>query len=188
MKLKQRTRLEQLQATPKGGLKKVRGGAEKAADHKVRGQAHKVAGQVEPYTETARKVVSHRASEAWDWAEPRLEQAAETVQHDIAPRVSSALTTAAERSAPAREEALERGTAAYAALKGQPAAVQQKRRWPLAMLFFLVGGALGAAGAIFGPRLAPGQTVSAGASADGDRRNAPGREDDSSRNAQPSQT
>lgn len=164
MKLKRRTKLERVKDAPKAGLTKARGGAKKTAGKKVRGQTEMVASRLEPYAEGARKAVADRAAEAWEWAEPRLEHAAETAQDtyqkDIAPRVSTALSTAAERSAPAREEALERGTAAVAALKGEGHA-KPKRRWPLAILFFLIGGAIGAAGGVFGKRFMPDETLSA---------------------------
>lgn len=176
MKLKRRTKLERVKAAPKAGLTKARGGAKKAAGKKVRGQTEMVASRLEPYAEGARQAVAHRAADAWEWAEPRLEQAAETAQEtyhkDIAPRVSHALSTAAERSAPAREEALERGTAAVAALKGEPPG-KQRRRWPLAILFFLIGGAIGAAGGVFGKKFMPDEMLSAdgkGISAAGDSR------------------
>lgn len=164
MKLKQRGQAEQLRAAPKSGLRKMRGGTQKAAGKQVKGQAEMLASRVEPYADTARKAMSGRASDAWDrasdaWerAEPRLGQAAETVQKDIAPRVSSAINTAAERSAPAREEALERGTAAFAALRGEPAPPRpkKKRRWPVAILCLLIGGAAGAAGAVATQRRGP---------------------------------
>lgn len=165
---KRSAKVGRAQATPKAALQKVRGGAQKAAGKRARGEADVLAGRVEPYAEGARKVLAHQASEAREWAEPRLEQAAETVQEavqkDIAPRVSSALTSAAERSAPAREEALERGIAALAALKGEgPPAPAKRRRWPLALLTFFVGGLVGAAGGVLGQRLAgPASSVSAG--------------------------
>lgn len=166
VKLKQQTKAEGAKSTPKAGLRMARGGGKKA-----QGKAEMAAGRFEPYAEGARKAVAHRASGAWEWAEPRLEHAAETmqetVQKDIAPRVSTALTTAAERSAPAREEALERGTAAFAALKGE-SLPKQKRRWPMAMLFFLLGGAAGAAGGVFGQRFLPESTLSADTGPDGD--------------------
>lgn len=164
MKLKDRAKLEGAKSAPKAGLRATRGGANKAAGNKLAGQAEMIAGRLEPYAEGARHAVAHRAADAWEWAEPRLEHAAETAQHtyekDIAPRVSTALTTAAERSGPMREEAMERGTAAMAALKGESLA-KKKRRWPLALLFFILGGAIGAAGGMFGKQLMPEATASA---------------------------
>lgn len=161
-----RTQLKNAKAAPQAGMRRARGGMHKTAGkaRMTRGQADVLAGRMQPYAQNARKAATHRASEAWDWAEPRFEQAAETVQdtiqRDVSPRVSSAITTAAERSAPAREEAMERGTAALAALKGE-APGKQRRRWPVALLLFVVGTGLGALGGIFGQRMVPANTVSA---------------------------
>ncbi len=170
--LKRSAKQGELQAAPQAALRQVRGGARKAASERkaaaerARGQADVLAGRVGPYAEGARKAVRHQASEAREWVEPRLEQAAETVQEavqkDVAPRLSSALTSAAERTAPTREEARERGGAALAALKGEPPAPTKRRRWPLAMLFFLLGGIVGVAAGVLGQRLAgPPASVSA---------------------------
>lgn len=176
---RRRTQLKNTQVTPKAGMRKARGGVNKTAGKAKmsRGQADMAAGRMQPYAEGARNAVAHRASEAWDWAEPRFEHAAETVQEtiqkDISPRVSSALTTAAERSAPARAEAMERGTAAVAALKGE-ARSKQRRRWPVALMLFVVGTGLGALGGLFGQRLVPANTVSADSGEEGEPATGPG--------------
>lgn len=143
LRLKRRSQLHRMQDThPTRGFRRARGSAGRTVQ------------RVEPLAAGAREAVAHRAVDARDWAAPRLEHAAESVQQDIAPRMSSALHTAAERSAPAREEARERGTAAFAALRGEEPA-RQRRRWPVAMLCFLLGGAAGAAAGVLGQRMAP---------------------------------
>jgi hypothetical protein len=49
-------------------------------------------------------------------------------------------------SAPARKEAMRRGMLAAAVLRGaEPVAAAKRRRWPMAIMFIGIGGAIGAA-------------------------------------------
>lgn len=112
----------------------------------MRTNAQRTAARLTPYTASARDAASKRVVDAREWAAPRLEQAAESVQMTVAPRVGSALDTAAERLEPTRAEAKLRSSAALAALQGKRL-TKKKRRWPAAVLFFALGGAVGAGAA-----------------------------------------
>lgn len=112
----------------------------------MRTNAQKTAARLGPYTASARDAASKRVVDAREWAAPRLEQAAESVQMTVAPRVGSALDTAAGRLEPTKAEAKLRSGAALAALQGKRLA-KKKRRWPTAVLFFALGGAIGAGAA-----------------------------------------
>lgn len=116
----------------------------------MRKRAKQTATRIEPYATSARETAGKRVAEAREWAAPRLEHAAEGVQTTVAPKVSSALSTAAGRLEPTREEAKARGSAALAAIKGTK--VKKRRRWTLALLFFGLGGAVGAVAGILGAR------------------------------------
>ncbi|HEY3686590.1 MAG TPA: hypothetical protein VGL93_26395 [Streptosporangiaceae bacterium] len=105
--------------------------------------ALKTAERLGPYAETARDTAAERLVEARKWAAPRLEDAAQAVQETVAPRVSSALAATAQRVEPVQKEAKKRGRAVAKALKGQQQ--KKRRRWPIALLFFALGGLIGAA-------------------------------------------
>jgi hypothetical protein len=110
-----------------------------------------------PYAATARESLE----EAVDWAVPRVEEAREAVREKastaataVVPKVAAALGTAAAVGAPLAHEARERGEAALHALRGElpePAA-EEKARWPLALLFLLVGTAIGFVAGMFAKR------------------------------------
>jgi hypothetical protein len=87
---------------------------------------------------------------------------ARTVMQDrviptVVPMASSAMDQASQRfdelmvaSAPARKEAMRRGFLAAAALRGaEPmvAAAKKRRRWTVAVMFMVIGGAIGAGAA-----------------------------------------
>jgi hypothetical protein len=90
-------------------------------------------------------------------ASKQLQQARVVMQERVIPTVvpmaSSAMDQASQRfdefmvaSAPARQEAMRRGILAAAVLRGaEPVVVTRRRRWPIAMLFLGLGGAIGAA-------------------------------------------
>jgi hypothetical protein len=90
-------------------------------------------------------------------ASKQLQQARVVMQERVIPTVvpmaSSAMDQASQRfdefmvaSAPARKEAMRRGILAAAVLRGaEPVVVTRRRRWPIAMLFLGLGGAIGAA-------------------------------------------
>ncbi|MBO3746023.1 hypothetical protein J5X84_08095 [Streptosporangiaceae bacterium NEAU-GS5] len=86
-------------------------------------QAGKAAERVGPMASNAREVAAHKVIDARIWAAPKLDQAAHSVEDQLAPRVSAFLTQAAQRVDPA------------------PA---RSRKWPIiAMLCGLVAGAVG---------------------------------------------
>ncbi|WP_413224944.1 hypothetical protein [Streptosporangium longisporum] len=96
----------------------------------VKAQAVRAADRVGPMADQAREAASHArdaASEkiivARGWAAPRLDAAAHSIEEQLAPRISAALSQAAARIDPA------------------PA---KSRKWP--MLLLVTGVALGAAG------------------------------------------
>jgi hypothetical protein len=118
-------------------------------------KAHEATEALAPHLTTIREVAAPRlvdaAERAAEWAGPHLsaasDQATTALREQVAPKVSAGIAAARERMAstaiPAREEAVERGTAALAALRGDlPARV---RRWPRAVLLLGSGALAGAA-------------------------------------------
>ncbi|MBX6385095.1 MAG: hypothetical protein IRZ07_19345 [Microbispora sp.] len=92
--------------------------------NRMRDQARKAGGRMSPMAETARDLAAHRLEDARVWAAPKLDQAAQSVEEQIAPIVSAFLTELARR--------LEVTTK------------KPRRRWPIAAL--LGGIAIGAIG------------------------------------------
>ncbi len=96
---------------------------------------------------TARRVIETKVV---PYAVPTSQKAAKQVKqvvHDkIAPMASAAVDNAMVVSQPARREALRRSKLAASALRGDDSgiAVRAKRRWPVAILFLLLGGTAGA--------------------------------------------
>jgi hypothetical protein len=79
-------------------------------------------------------------------------QVKQVTQDRLVPMASAAVDNAIVASAPVRHEALRRGRLAASALRGDDAAVMlatSKRRWPLAIAFLVMGGAIGAVAAWF---------------------------------------
>jgi hypothetical protein len=102
------------------------------------------------------KVVPYIDNVVVPYAVPAGQKAAKQVrqvaQERIAPMASAAVDNALVASAPVRREALRRGRLAASALRGDNAAVisaTSKRRWPIAVVFLLIGGAAGAVAAWF---------------------------------------
>src|SRR5262245_34457214 len=86
-------------------------------------QAGRAADRVGPMASNAREVAAHKVIDARIWAAPKLDQAAHSVEDQLAPRVSAFLTQAAQRVDPAPV---------------------RSRKWPIiAMLCGLVAGAIG---------------------------------------------
>jgi hypothetical protein len=88
--------------------------------------------------ETTRDWAAPKVEAARDWAGPRVEPAVTRVKDDVLPKVAGAVAAALAASEPAREEAMSRGTAALAALKGEVEA-PKARKHRLRRLFLLAG-------------------------------------------------
>jgi hypothetical protein len=88
------------------------------------------------YAESTRDWAAPKVVAAREWAAPHVEAGATRVKDDVLPRVAGAVTAALAASEPAREEALNRGTAAIAAMRGEIAAPKPKKH-RLRKLFLL---------------------------------------------------
>ncbi|MEV0971660.1 hypothetical protein [Microtetraspora glauca] len=93
----------------------------------IAGKVSPMVGKVSPMVGNARDVTATRITDARVWAAPKLDQAAHSVEEQLAPMVSSFLAGAARRVEPT------------------PVA-RARRRWPILMLF--AGLAIGAIGAV----------------------------------------
>ena len=99
--------------------------------------------RVMPYAVPAGRKAKRQAAEQ---ATKQLQQARTLVQEKIVPMASTAVDNAKVASAPIRREAMRRSRLAAAALRGADSTVVlKKRRWPAALGFLALGGALGAA-------------------------------------------
>ena len=92
---------------------------------RMRDQARRTGGRMSPVAETARDLATHRLEDARVWAAPKLDQAAQSVEEQIAPIVSAFLTELARRI-------------------DVTSTRKTRRRWPVVAL--LGGIAIGAAG------------------------------------------
>lgn len=94
--------------------------------------------------ETTRDWAAPKVEAARDWAGPKVEPAVSKVKGDVLPKVAGAVAAAAAASEPAREEAMHRGSAALAALRGEIEAPKPKKRRlrKLLLLTSLVGAAV----------------------------------------------
>ena len=90
------------------------------------------------YAESTRDWAAPKVEAAKEWAAPRVEQGAARVKDDVLPRVAGAVTAALAASEPAREDAMSRGSAAIAALRGEVEAPKPKKH-RLRKLFLLAG-------------------------------------------------
>jgi hypothetical protein len=95
------------------------------------------------YAESTRDWAAPKVEAAKEWATPRVEQGAARVKDDVLPRVAGAVTAALAASEPAREEAMSRGSAAIAALRGEVEAPKPKKH--RVRKLFLLAGVVGAA-------------------------------------------
>ena len=72
-----------------------------------------------PKVDTAVEWAAPKVGSARDWVAPKVEPAVGKVKSDVIPAVAGAVATALAASEPARAEAAHRGSAAFAALKGE---------------------------------------------------------------------
>ena len=108
------------------------------------GQAARIAAR-----DTARQTAARASKQlqlAGTQVQDRVARARIIVQDQLAPRASDVLDTAMARSAPARAEAMRRARLAALALREGDVseAVGKPRRWPIAIGFLALGGAIGA--------------------------------------------
>lgn len=96
--------------------------------------------KAKPYVDRIGQVAQERGAplveHARDFAEdaahdlaPRIEHARDVLKDEVAPRVNSAVSEVLVASAPYREEAARRTSAAVAAIKGDVAVTKPKRHW-----------------------------------------------------------
>jgi hypothetical protein len=95
------------------------------------------------YAGTTRDWAAPHVEAAKDWAGPKVEPAIDKVKSDVLPAVAGAVTAALAASEPVRSEAASRGTAAFAALKGEVAPPKKKKH--RVRKLFLLASVLGAA-------------------------------------------
>lgn len=120
-------------------LEQVVAAAFSAVAPKMKAARDAAADKAGPYVSSA---IDHASDAAHDLA-PYVETARDRVKDDIIPRVSDAVATGIAASAPYREEAARRGTAAVAALKGE-VEVKPEHHWGRKILL-----ATGIAGLVF---------------------------------------
>ncbi|HET9187646.1 MAG TPA: hypothetical protein VFN80_06815 [Acidothermaceae bacterium] len=133
-----------------------------SAARSVASTAAKAAAMNLPAAWMMRRRMQQRASEAARMASmeasKQLKQARVLMQERVIPTVvpmaSSMMDQASHKldelkvsSAPARKEAMRRGMLAAAVLRGAEPLAKKGRRWPIAIMFTLIGAAIGAAAA-----------------------------------------
>lgn len=131
-----------------GMAPKARMKANLAAEHaweKVNPTVENARQRIGPAVEEARHRIGPAVDDAREKVGPAVEHARTVISNDVVPKVATAVSHAMTASEPYRTEAKRRGSAAYAALKGDvelPGA-RHRRRWP--KLLLLVGALGGAA-------------------------------------------
>jgi hypothetical protein len=131
-----------------GRQKKRSGPAQRARDQANQAATH-AWDRVSPSMDSARQRLGPAVGDAREKVRPAIEHARTVFVDDVVPKVAEAMSAAATRSEPYRTEARRRGTAAYAALKGEVDLPSRKgkRRWPRILL--VVTALAGAAVAIY---------------------------------------
>jgi hypothetical protein len=106
----------------------LRGGSRlQDAQELVSKNARKAARQMGPTSRQAKKIAAERMTTARDWSAPRIDQAGQYIEREVGPRVNELLHRTAEKVEPAKPG---------------------RRRRGIGATLLLVGGTLGAAGAI----------------------------------------
>jgi hypothetical protein len=98
-----------------------------SAQELVSDNARKAARQMGPTSRQAKKIAAERMVDARDWSAPRLDQAGHYIEHEVGPRINDLLHRASEKVEPPRAGRRHKG---------------------FATVLMVVGGSLGAAGAI----------------------------------------
>ena len=96
-----------------------------------------------PRLAPVREQVGAAASTAADHVGPVVDSARQHLRDDVAPAIAAAVENALEASAPARQEAKVRAEAALSAIKGDAVVPARRRRWPIVLLGFGLGTAIG---------------------------------------------
>jgi hypothetical protein len=96
-----------------------------------------------PRVESARDWAAPHVETAVDWAAPKVEPAVDKIKSDFLPVVADAVASALAATEPARSEVATRGSAAFAAIKGELDPPKQSRHRFRKLLLF--GGLLAAA-------------------------------------------
>jgi hypothetical protein len=104
--------------------------------------------QFAPYAVPAGRKAAMQVRQFAPYAVPAGRKAALQVRQVVGERIVPVVDNALVVSAPARTEALRRGRLAAAALRGSSTVMTKKRRrWPIALVFLGLGGAIGAGAA-----------------------------------------
>jgi hypothetical protein len=124
----------------------MRGGSRvQDAQQRAATSARKAARQMGPTSRQARKMAASRMMSARDWSAPRIDSAGQYFEREVGPRVNDLLHRTAGMVEPSRP---------------------RRRRRGIAAMLLVVGGALGAAGAIATRRNAAQSEDASMASAD----------------------
>lgn len=106
----------------------LRGGSRvQDAQKRVSKNARKAARQMGPTSRQARKMAAGKVMVARDWSAPRIDQAGHYFEHEVGPRVNGLLHRTASMVEPSHP---------------------RRRRRGIAAMLLVIGGTLGAAGAI----------------------------------------
>ncbi len=116
------------QKKPSGPAQTARRQANEAATHAW--------DKMSPAMDSARQRLGPAVGDAREKIGPAIEHARTVLSDDVVPKVADAMSAAVTASEPYRTEARRRGTAAYAALKGEVdvPSTKHKRRWPRMLL------------------------------------------------------
>jgi Family of unknown function (DUF5324) len=118
------------------GRQKKRSGPAQKARMQANQAATNAWDRVSPAMDSARQRIGPAVGDARDKVRPAIDHARTVLKDDVVPKVAEAMSAAATASEPYRTEARRRGTAAYAALKGdvEVPSRKSKRRWPRMLL------------------------------------------------------
>jgi F0F1-type ATP synthase membrane subunit b/b' len=131
----------------------------KAKSKKLLDQATELADRVAPHVEHARQKAAPLVSEARKTAGPALTEARDKLTTEVLPVLTAAIAAANEATEDVRGEAVKRGRATAAALKGEVEAPKKKRRHRLRRLLVALG--LSGVAAMIAKKLSDRQATSA---------------------------
>jgi len=111
----------------------------KAKSKKLLDQATELADRMAPHVEHARQKAAPLVSEARKTAGPALTEARDKLTTEVLPVLTAAIAAANEATEDVRGEAVKRGRATAAALKGEVEAPRKKRKHRLRRLLVALG-------------------------------------------------